>query len=476
MIKRLIPGSLLSLALSLFVVPSAHSNSYIVDFAYTGAAQSWTVPASVTSITFTVTGASGATANGGAGAIVSGTMTVTPGETLQINVGQRGRSGSALLAAFNGGAGGSLNGSGGGGASDIRTGAYALANRVVVAGGGGGGDGGSIGVYGFGGDAGYPNGSAGGYAGGAPQYIGAPGGGATQSAGGVGGTQSSGCGWTNGSAGTLGIGGEGSQTSSGGSGGGGGYYGGGGGGSGCNASGGGGGSSYVNSSLVSGVTSSVQTTRAAGAVRITYIGVDTTAPTFPSADAFSVAENSTAIANVVASESSTISIFGGVDQSFFTLSRLSDSSSALAFASARDYESPQDGGANNTYVVVLRAVDAASNAGYETITVTVTDVLDSSSINAMTLSGAVNYRIAVTISVNVTVPSTVEFRVDGKRIPGCIKKATTGTSPNIVASCVWRPSRRGAATLIANASPTQGGITGTSAVLRIAVGNRSTTR
>lgn len=470
--KSLTPYALLTLTLSLLVLPQAKANSFTVDFAYTGAAQSWTVPASVTSLTFTVTGASGGSTNGGAGAIVSGTLTVTPGETLQINVGQRGRTGGALLAAFNGGAGGSQYASGGGGASDIRTGLFALANRVVVAGGGGGGDGGSIGVGGFGGNAGYPNGSIGGYAGGAAQYVGTPGGGATQSAGGAGGARSSGCGSTNGSTGTLGAGGAGSQTSAGGSGGGGGYYGGGGAGSGCNASGGGGGSSYINSSLVSGVSSSVQTTRAEGAVRITYIGIDTTAPTFPSPDTFSVAENSTAIASVVASESSTISIFGGADQNFFTLSRLTESSSALAFTSARNFESPQDADANNSYVVVVRAVDAAVNSGYETITVTVTDVLDTTSINSMTLSGSASYRNAVTISVNLSVTSTVAFSVDGKRIPGCLKKATSGISPNIVATCSWRPARRGAVTLTVITTPVVGGISGSSATLRTSVGKK----
>jgi hypothetical protein len=43
---------------------------------------------------------------------------------------------------------------------------------------------------------------------------------------------------------------------------------------------------------------------------------------------------------------------------------------------AKDYETPEDSGSNNTYVVQVTATDAALNATNQTITVTVTDVAD----------------------------------------------------------------------------------------------------
>jgi hypothetical protein len=114
----------------------------------------WVVPSGVTTATFELFGASGAGTGGmlavsypGDGGKTIGTIAVTPGETLKINVG------GAPPGGINGGgnAGASSQdcsvvdlgnfqclGAGGGGASDVRQGGTALANRVLVAGGGGG--------------------------------------------------------------------------------------------------------------------------------------------------------------------------------------------------------------------------------------------------------------------------------------------------------------------------------------------------
>lgn len=116
-------------------------------FNFTGGIQTFTVPAGVTSLTIQASGAqggSGATGGqsstggvGGLGATVSGILSVTPGDILNIFVGGQG---STPTGGFNGGAnGGSANAGGGGGATDIRIGGTAAANRVLVAGGGGGG-------------------------------------------------------------------------------------------------------------------------------------------------------------------------------------------------------------------------------------------------------------------------------------------------------------------------------------------------
>jgi len=108
------------------------------------------VPPCVTQINVTAAGAKGGGAVGGNGAVISATLTVTPGQTLNIYVGGMGSCGNNS-GGWNGGATGfasnpanvSYNSCGGGGASDIRIGGNALANRVMVAGGGGGKGGGS---------------------------------------------------------------------------------------------------------------------------------------------------------------------------------------------------------------------------------------------------------------------------------------------------------------------------------------------
>jgi formylglycine-generating enzyme required for sulfatase activity len=135
----------------------ARTTTASIAFSYTGASQAWVVPANVTQITFDLKGAAGGTASGGGwtvygglGASVTGTLKVTPGETLYFFIGGSGddcQNKTTVNGGFNGGGSGANNsGSGGGGATDIRMGGLALGNRVIVAGGGGGAN--TIGGYG----------------------------------------------------------------------------------------------------------------------------------------------------------------------------------------------------------------------------------------------------------------------------------------------------------------------------------------
>ncbi len=208
---------------------------------YTGAVQTYVVPSCVTSIIVDASGAQGGGPNGGLGGRAIATVPVIPGATIYIYVGgQPTVRPGAGSGGFNGGGaiitmpcgGGTNDGWGGGGASDIRL-TPALTDRMVV-GGGGGGTGWSSGA----------GGAGGGLIGsdGAPSWIvGTQGFGGTQSAGGAGGFYSG-----NGQSapsGTLGQGGDANpvNTYCTGGGGGGGYYGGGGG----YVSAGAGGSSYI---------------------------------------------------------------------------------------------------------------------------------------------------------------------------------------------------------------------------------------
>ena len=232
-----------------------------VTLAYTGNYQTYIVPAGKTSLTMEAWGAQGGGATGGNGGYVKGILSVTPGETLRVYVGGQGGTATGAFnygpGGFNGGAVGgssdvSTTGYGGGGASDVRRGSYALADRIIV--GGGGGSMGNLGnTPGTGGAGGQTGGSGGTGSGGGCGSSGGLGGGATQSAAGSGGASGNECGYAGegGSSGTLGVGGKGGNCWWHGSGsGGGGYYGGGG--SGCpGQNGGGGGSSWISPSASS---------------------------------------------------------------------------------------------------------------------------------------------------------------------------------------------------------------------------------
>ncbi len=221
-----------------------------VTFLPTGAEQTFIVPAGVTTVHAIAVGGKGADGAesggaGGFGALVTADLSVTPGQTLYIEVGANGGSAdSGSSGGFNGGgAGGSglCGGGGGGGASDVRTATRAagtsLALRLITAGGGGGGGGCDPGPgtpQGTGGAAGEPGGASDG-GGGQP---------GTSTQGGVS-AQADDC---PGHSGSLGSGGSGIDgtcigLTAGGGGGGGGLFGGGGGGPSSAGGGGGGGSS-----------------------------------------------------------------------------------------------------------------------------------------------------------------------------------------------------------------------------------------
>ena len=98
-------------------------------------------------------------------------------------------------------------------------------------------------------------------------------------------------------------------------------------------------------------------------------------PQITTTSPISVEENQTAVTTLAATDADNDAITwsknGGVDESLFNLT----SAGVLTFASAPDYESPDDAGANNEYVIVVRASDG-TNPTDLTLTVNVTDVSD----------------------------------------------------------------------------------------------------
>lgn len=126
-------------------------SSMAVSFKYTGASQSFTIPSGIYSISVTLVGAGGGSSGlshvyygtGGRGAQLQFNLTVTPGDVYYLFVGGRGKGllTDGNLTVYAGGYNGGGNGTGvssygGGGATDIRFGGTALANRIAVAGGG----------------------------------------------------------------------------------------------------------------------------------------------------------------------------------------------------------------------------------------------------------------------------------------------------------------------------------------------------
>ncbi|SMP82697.1 cadherin domain-containing protein, partial [Noviherbaspirillum suwonense] len=116
------------------------------------------------------------------------------------------------------------------------------------------------------------------------------------------------------------------------------------------------------------------------AVAVTVTDVNETptgaAPVFTSPAAFSIAENSTAVGAVVATDADsptvTYSLVAGGDAGAFTINA---ATGALSFAAAPNFETPTDAGANNVYNLTVQASDGTLNTT-QAVAVTVTDVLN----------------------------------------------------------------------------------------------------
>ena len=189
-------------------------------YAYTGADQTFTVPAGVLMVTVKAWGAGGSAygAVGATGGFAMGELAVTPGEALTVVVGGPGGNSTSY-----GGGAASWPYLGGGGMSAMGRAGVLL---LVAGGGGGGGYGGTSAGGPGGGLDGLPGTDAGACTGG---------GGGTATGGGTGGS-------SGGTSGSAGAGGAGASLAGSG---GGGYFGGGGGGNGCGYGGGGGGGSSL---------------------------------------------------------------------------------------------------------------------------------------------------------------------------------------------------------------------------------------
>ena len=164
-------------------------------------------------------------------------------------------------------------------------------------------------------------------------------------------------------------------------------------------------------------------------------------------------ENITNIFTYTGSDSDTASnltwSISGTDVSFFAID---SSTGALTFLTARDFEAPADSDGNNTYIVTLTLSDGALSDS-QTLTVTVTNVNESASINSPTTSGVLSKGVATTISVTTNAAGKVRFFVGNKRISTCLARPTSGSYPTFIATCSWRPAVTGRQSLTASVTP-----------------------
>ena len=129
------------------------------------------------------------------------------------------------------------------------------------------------------------------------------------------------------------------------------------------------------------------------------------APVITSAPTISVAENSTAVLTVTATDTEndprTFSIEGGVDQALF---QIDPSTGVLSFIAAPDFEAPGDIGVDNVYDVIVGATDAAGSGQTTTqaITVTVTDVAETNTAPTATNLSAVESTGEAAVAFDLT--------------------------------------------------------------------------
>jgi hypothetical protein len=190
-----------------------------------------------------------------------------------------------------------------------------------------------------------------------------------------------------------------------------------------------------------------------------------------STSSISITENSTSVFTFSANEAVTWTL-SGTDSATFTIN-----SSGVLVTTAKDFEAPTDANADNVYIVIVRATDSAALVTTQTVSITVTNLNETATISAPTITGSAYKGVQITISVSMNVPGKVRFFTNNKRVANCLAVPTTGAYPSVTATCNWTPTNRGYVTLNASVAPTNGTFSGsTSAANRYFILNKSTTR
>ncbi|MBL8454525.1 MAG: cadherin repeat domain-containing protein, partial [Zoogloea sp.] len=139
------------------------------------------------------------------------------------------------------------------------------------------------------------------------------------------------------------------------------------------------------------------------AIAVTVTPVNDSAPVITSSSTASVAENTTAVMTVTATDTDqpaqtlTYSIIGGADAAHF---QIDPSTGVLSFLTAPDFEAPTDAGGNNVYDLIVQASDGQGGTDTQAIAVTVTSANDSAPVitSGSTASVAENTTTVMTVT------------------------------------------------------------------------------
>ena len=156
------------------------------------------------------------------------------------------------------------------------------------------------------------------------------------------------------------------------------------------------------------------------AIDVTVTPVNDNDPVITSANAANVAENTTSVLTVTATDADlpaqtvTYSITGGADQGKFSIN---GTTGELTFQAAPDYENPTDADTNNVYAVQVTANDGAGRTVNQTINVTVTPVNDNDPVitSSNTADVAENTTSVLTVTAtDADLPAqTVTYSITG---------------------------------------------------------------
>jgi hypothetical protein len=141
------------------------------------------------------------------------------------------------------------------------------------------------------------------------------------------------------------------------------------------------------------------------AIAVTVTSANDNAPVITSGATASVAENTTAVMTVTATDADqpaqtlSFSIIGGADAAKFAINA---STGALSFVSAPDFESPTDAGGDNVYDVTVQVADGQGSTDSQAIAVTVTSAND----NAPVITSAASASVAENTTAVMTVTAT----------------------------------------------------------------------
>lgn len=108
------------------------------------------------------------------------------------------------------------------------------------------------------------------------------------------------------------------------------------------------------------------------------------------------------------------------------------------------------GGGGATYV---SSALPAGNGGSGLIIFKFAEIVTPANIYAPAVASVVSKGVTTTITVTMDSPGRVEFFWGNKSIGGCISVATTGSSPTYSATCNWKPTVTGNASVRATLTP-----------------------